>query len=276
LPKEIDEVILKAIKRDRDERFQDCSSFIEALKSFYQIAGATPDDLVVKIVLDEGEPEEKGSRLSVSRARSDGDFTVPTISHMGGSQVRQALKPKRLLAFLFATLVVTAGLIAGWVVFFNSNREARPGAEKKADVEVRRPLEEKIEAMEHDLQESPGKEELVEIEVIGLVPGASVHVDGSKVETNPFKLEKSKDPVAVAIHYEGEVVWEKSLTPVANERLHVDIPEKKHAAKARKKPSRKKKGAKEGGTKEEPPAPPEKKEQPEKKGKRKIFKDFPE
>jgi serine/threonine protein kinase len=282
LPKEVDEVVLKAMHRDREKRYQDCKSFMEALKVFYPLAGTSPGDLVAKIVSGEAEFDSVSiaDQVTVSQLKQDGDFTIPTISHGGSGtrlQAKLASNKKRLLTFLILSLVAAVGLVAAWSVFFRNHRHgATPVKDTKAHVEDRGVPENKIAGPEQDLNRLPEEKDLVEVEVVGLVPGASVHVNGKKVEKNPFKLERSENPVAISISYKGETVFEKSLTPTGNERILVDIPEKEKPAKGQGKPARKKKPKKGGGKEktEEAPAPPEKKTKEEEKAPRKIFKDF--
>lgn len=284
LPSEVDGVVLKAIEVNREKRFKDCRDFIEALKTFYPLSGTSPGELVAKIVSDEMPSVDisldKMDQSTVVEVPASGDYTASTSSRTARAKAKAISKPRRLLAFLAISLVAAAGLIAGWYFFIKDRQEVQPATEKKAHIEDRRGPEKKIETVEHDPEPPPVKKDLVEIEVVGLMPGALVNVNGNKVEGNPFKLERSETPVAVSISYKGEIILEKSLAPLENEQIHVDIPQKKKISKTVTKPIRKGK-VKKGGAKKktkEPSAAPEKKAAAEEEWKapKKIIKDFPD
>ena len=272
IPKEIDAVVLKAIQRDRDKRFQNCESFIEALKSFYSLAGTTPGELVAKIVSGEAGFDEPDFSTP-SQIRVDVDYSLPSLSHGSRTQARPSFLRTRLLAFLVISLVAAAVLVAVWSIFFRNRQESTTSRDKKADVADAGVAEENLAVPEKDVVQPPEKPEHVKVEVVGLVPGALVLVDGKEVEGNPFKLDKSETPVSITVTYEGETVLAKSFVPTADDLIYVDIPEKKQGTKGKWK-----KKPKETGTEEKTDKPEEGSEKKPKEGEEKtgtkIFKDF--
>lgn len=273
IPKEIDAVILKAIQRDREKRYQNCESFIEALKGFYSIAGATPGEQVAKIVSGEAGFEEP-DYSTPSQIRVDVDYSYPSLSHGSRTQARPSFLRTKLLAFLVISLVAAAALVAVWALFFKDRQESQTSRDTKTEVVDAGVAEEMLEEPQQEVSQPPEKTQQVEVEIVGLVPGALVLVDGKAVEGNPFKLDRSDTPVSITVTYQGETVLEKPFIPAANDLIYVDIPEKKQGAKGKGK-----KKTKEVGPDEKTQKPPEEgtekkpKEGEEKTG-TKIFKDF--
>jgi serine/threonine-protein kinase len=273
IPKEIDAVVLKAIQRDRDLRFQDCETFMEALKKFYSLAGTTPGELVAKIVSGEHGSEESGDHSAVSHIYIDVDHSAPGISHGSRTQARPFSRNKGLWAFLAVLLVVAAGLAAGWALFLKDRNETS-GTDHPVGMAGDAGVEADVAAPEEEAGPPPEEKEMVEFEIVGLVNGASVLVNGEVVKNNPFKIEKSETAVTVAVTYEGEKVLEQLLAPNRNEMIYVDIPEKDLAAKDKGKSGKKKKQKEKTDEAEEKPEKKPKEKEDEEKTPTKIFKDF--
>jgi len=58
IPPEVDEVIMKAIEREKDNRFKDCRAFIKAVKVLYDVDGSRPVNHIARIVAGDIEIEE--------------------------------------------------------------------------------------------------------------------------------------------------------------------------------------------------------------------------
>ena len=294
LPPVVDDVMLRAIAKDKNARYKDCREFIENLRTFYDLSGVTPAECVAKIVSGEVTMQDIPPDIS-DMAEASGRMEASSfLSGAGGETVtgvgvpiddERPMKTAGWKIPMLLVLLVAVSIIAAWSVFFRKDNAFN----EKVSMEITPlpPLKTGVKKAggpagggkgdEYGREQDQGKS-FINIRLTGLIEGATVSVDGETHEENPLKLERSDNPVLVVINYEGQEVYSKSIVPSSDEELRLVNPEKlkavdgkrpdKSSSKAKdKKPARGKK----------PDEPGEKAEEKEKKdGAHKIFKDFPD
>jgi serine/threonine protein kinase len=274
IPKEVDDIVMKAIDKDRDARYQDCRAFIEAIKTFYAVAGSAPSDAVARIVSGEIELIKPGS--PPDETVSQGAVAVPPadMQHVPGSREEKSSTFRILTVSLIILLILVASGTALWNVFSGGGKGGDDG---KAGSGVAG----QAETAAATVPSAPPENELVSVKLTGLPEGAAVLVDGLPRSDVPLKLKKSGEPVTLSVTRDGKEIWRTSFAPLKDDTIAVEAAEEQAAPTATplSKPAQKTKKAPETET-----AAPETKVEEEKKdqaqgqekGKpRKIFKDYP-
>jgi serine/threonine protein kinase len=274
IPKEVDDIVMKAIDKDKDARFQDCRSFIEAIKTFYAVAGSAPSEAVAKIV--SGEVDLRTPVSPHDETVSQGAIAVPSadMQHVPGSLEKKSSIFKIMTVLLIILLILVVAGTAAWNIYFGKGKGGDDGGAGS-----------KIAGQTENLAATgpsvPPENELVSVRLTGLPEGAAVLVDGLPRSDVPLKLEKSGEPVILSVTRDGKEVWRTSFAPLQDDTIAVEAAEEPAAPPATplSKPTKKTTKAPATGT-----ASPETKVEEDKKdqtqdqekGKpRKIFKDYP-
>ncbi|MFH1436267.1 MAG: serine/threonine-protein kinase [Pseudomonadota bacterium] len=297
LPPVVDDVMLRAIAKDKNLRYKDCREFIENLRTFYDLSGVTPAECIAKIVSGDVKLQDIPSDIAEASGQMEADSFLSDASGETVTGVGVPIddeKPMKAAGWkmpVLLVLLVAVSIIAAWSIFFRKDTASN----EKASVEITPlpPLKTKGKEAgepavggkgdEHGKAKDPGKS-FINIRLTGLIEGATVSVDGETHEENPLKLEQSDEPVLVVVNFEGQEVYSKSIVPSGDEELRLVNLEKPKAIDKKRpdKSSSKAKDKKPVGDKQpdEPMEKAEKKEKAENKEKKdgahKIFKDFPD
>lgn len=288
LPKEIDDVVLKAMKKDKNDRYENCKEFIAALKGFYSIVGESPADTVVEIISSREDSDSSTIKPSLIDEKHVVEPTVPTISHAESSKLGASLSRRRVSVIVpIAAVGMIILLTAGWYVYnrFLSVHPAvistdKPAAQKPELAPEKKPMS-APQIPEAGTVEEPveGEKEKVKVEFTGLVDGATIYVNGQKIDSNPFEIEKSDNEVKLTVRYKEREIFSESFIPVSDRKIKVELPSRGSAVRWRTKVAKKPTGKKVKFEEKEAPSSEKKKEEgqrfetPDKK-RRKIFKEF--
>jgi len=243
LPEGAEAVVLRAMDRDREKRFDDCRAFIQALEVFYPANGSRPSDFAARVPreISPGQAAERDSRSGVLAAPSR----------------------KLKAAVLAAAVLAAVGALLGAAYLLTAKSRGGHGADAGTGAAALQ--------IPTDAQVST-EPDLVTIEFRGLPEGAVIEVDGKRFEGNPIGLARSDRSSTIVITSGGREIFRQDLVPQADERFHIvpapaeEIPDDT-AAKA--KPGKKKKKVPEASGSGEKDAGADKKEGH-------IYKEFPD
>ena len=267
LPPEVDVVVLKAIKRNPEERFQNCESFILELKKFYPLAGTSPGEIVEKI-LSKGSKTGELTPISLPQFKQEREITIPTFSHATKKVLKEKKEEKKKPIAVILILLILFSAATAWFLWskFHKKSQVETPTKKKEAIQVSSQINEIENKQKQD-------KETIEIEISGLKEGAEIFVDNKKIEKNPFQIEKSSTPVSLTVVHSGKTILQKSVVPTENMVLAVETPIEEKIIK----PDIKKKKKKMGGEEKPSSQTQGEKKQPEQEGgqkTRKIFKDL--
>lgn len=266
--REVDEVILKAIEKDKGKRFQDCKSFIQAMKCFYTTEGVSPSGNIAQIVSGQLEVLEVASTVIEGRT----SLEISQVDDRGKTRSR----------FLLPVVLLVVFLAVGMILFWQFAVSSKNG------VETAESLDEKVlvknlqldagnTAFGKDSDQGPS---LVSIELSGLEEGAEVLLNGKWQKENPIKLERSQNPSVISVWLGGSEIFRKEIIPLKDEKIYIVITAKErndrleekagYVGKAEETVKHQTKGKGKGD------ATSKKKKKEKKKTKRKIYKKYPE
>jgi len=244
LPDSMDTVVLKAMSRDPEDRYQDCQAFIDALDALFP----TGDERSF-LTGDEEAPLRKGAaalekEISITGDREESLDFVPSGSTSldslpSDSDVREAAKTAALTAsqkrkawsmqgdreraagptlkkrlvwivplvlVVLALPVVTVALMAA---FSGSKAEegTNPALQKMASMG---PHKKEALTPKPAEPEAPRK---VKITFTGFPPGAEILVNGSVQSDNPIELDYESDPVSILVRQGRKELLYKEFFP---------------------------------------------------------------
>jgi serine/threonine protein kinase len=243
LEKAVDDVVLKAVARNPDERYQTCREFMAALEIFKDFkppaeflqekrkleekgaAGTGPGEEDVEsdssqIMTEESSSEERAAAGGTGEeGSSSGGKHEASISH---SQSVVAAGGRRgavgfFLKGLLVLVLVLAGFYVAWLY-----REALfgpGGAAKKGSAEV---LADSGAATKGTLTVPPDPPRIL-VTLKGLPEDAEVTVGGVVVADNPLSLKKASAPVHLEVRKDGLGTFVKDIVPQENLELEVAL-----------------------------------------------------
>jgi serine/threonine protein kinase len=239
VPEEVDAVVMKAVARDPDDRYQTCKEFIEALAVFEKYT-PTASYLIEKRQADErgeaadeaeedldtGSSDALAARAGEKDEAAAGEATaVPveaaratTISH---SKSVQTGPPKRkigaMLARALAVAVVAAlGVYLLWILY-GGNGEGR-GTDAKGQAGAT--VSGKVLKQEGE-KEPPPAAETVSVSLKNLPEGARITVGGVIHEAAPLTLEKSGKAVTLEVAKDGFSTFMEDIVPDRDQEIEV-------------------------------------------------------
>jgi len=285
IPKELDEIILKSIDKDKTKRYQDCRSFVEALKTTYDVCKAVPAESVEKIVTGKIELQEVAAPGDGTVDQSSMDISFihdrEELEDPGDKgRIRKLGLPLGIVVGVLATLLVVWGLYTGMKK--DHAAETDPGL--RAGLEEKDPAGDRANEENLPLENSA----FVSIGLSGLPERATVLVDNAARADNPLKLERADTPVLLVVSTdEGKEILRKYIVPKTDATIYLEDLDQttgktkkvqgkpaKKPVKTTEKPPAEVEPEKTPPTEKPPTKTPEKTE--DKKDKtRKIFQEFP-
>ena len=291
LPPVVDDVVLRAITKEKEARYRDCKEFIDNLKTFYDLSGVTPAESVAKIVSGDVKLQDISSDLVEASGRIEqssfmSEASGETVTGVGvGIDDEKPQKTARWKMPVLMVLLIAVSVIAAWSIFLRKDNASR----EKTSVEIPPLPIANSEGEEAGKSTGAGREDdegeakdpeksFINIRLTGLIEGATVSVDGETHEENPLKLQQSDKPVLVVVNYKGQEVFSKSIVPGADEEIRLEgLGKPKAADKKRPGKSSSMANDKKPAKDKKPDGHKEKAGKKEKKdGAHKIFKDFPD
>jgi serine/threonine protein kinase len=210
IPRPLQDIIMKALVKEPDKRFQDCGTFMKALRPF------TPSWSVIP------PPDPDLAETSSGSATPSKETLVPhdgsmmlTTSKMGvsthglGPAEPTAKKGKRSMLWLGVGIAVAAiaALIIGLTVVTGLKGGVDPASPAV-----------KQKAAEEEFVPSP-----VTLKFLGLPVGAVVTVDGNEIENNPALVDPSPSRRIIRVEAEGYMPWKAEQVVDANTTIIVDM-----------------------------------------------------
>ena len=243
VPAGLDRVVLKALEKKKNRRYEDCKSFIRAIDAFYAEEGSLPAGDSAEGGW--GETSDKVEGLSVAETVNQNNSSVSSLGmgmlldsvrKIGGSRFMRSVAPGVVIA---ALIVLTI-----WSLFFREQRNLDGDAAAESGAAL---LLKKISTKPR-VPAGYGKEKsqdrpFVNIELSRLQDGAKVYVDGRLHEENPIKLKKTSQPASIVVDYNGREVFNQAVIPKEDQLIHIVFPaeeEKHESLLSEKKPGRKK------------------------------------
>jgi serine/threonine-protein kinase len=264
IPAGLDDVVMKALVKDPDERFADVEEFMQALAPYrsdqlgsMEISvsipsppgedpadGPSPSSIQEAVTITPGSRRERdpgdpatgpSSTSSTSRSR-DTDRTAPGWEGMSGARAKPH-RSRALWTVLAVCLVVVAAGGGAVAAFFMKERAARS----------EQPAEERAS------EEKPPEETPVvtppawfTLDLEGLPEGAEVYVDDLLHPERPIMVARSDRPSALRIAAPGYEDWERQMDIAADIAMPVEMtplppPAVEPARQAKKKKKKKKK-----------------------------------
>jgi len=274
IPAELDEIVLRAIRKDREKRYQSCKDFINDLKRVYDICQSRPAEPVRKIVTGEIRLKDITLLPEITIDQSALDFSRPDKS----SRTEHSRRERRLLQnarlVVSAAVAVVVLVIAG--ILIHDTLSGKSGTDNAAPP----PKDVEEEGGPGPMKMlAPPARSFVAVEVKGLPEKAGIYVDGQLMEDNPIAIEKSQTPVLLIVKKDDREILRKYIVPQDNTTILLETAQLDdfQIRKPLKKPSKQAKGT---GPDVEPPLSDKPQTGPlesaEKKTKTKIFKVFPE
>lgn len=233
IPDDIDRVVLKAVSRDPDERYQTCKEFIEALEEFdkYKLTDAYLREKRVaeekgETAKDEAEDILDGdsSRILTGEA-SEEDMRGPqeagpadekretSISHSQSVDTEAGRGKKRIYTAYVKVMIAAVVILVGFYAinaYVNRKGAADGTAGNKDTASLRGEASEATETI------SPGNGGVVEsvsISLTGALPGSEITVDKVVHEEMPVVIDRSGSPVLLEVAKEGFATFEKEIIP---------------------------------------------------------------
>lgn len=263
LTKDMDDLVLKAIDRNKSTRFRSCKAFIEALKKYVMEDGLVEVNLAD--IIDVEEPsqessvEDEGSGLTPSVELGTGAMGLP----MGRQKLPTDLSSsvsitgyrtpevRKRAAWVWPTVVIVLVVLAGlgaWAGIKFLGHDHRDSG-KAASEETEKPAG------------TEGGSGTCNLTIQDAPQGALVYVDGVLHPERPLSLKRGTEPVTLRVEAPGFEPWEKAVAVTADTTLPVrmmPVPEKEELpgeteedskTKKKSKPSDKKKSKDDGGGK---------------------------
>jgi serine/threonine protein kinase len=249
----VDATILKAVEKQKENRFQDCRAFIEAMEVFYGAGENRPSDFSLRI------PREITPGQAADYELGSGFFR---------SRRKEGRRTKHLGAIMAVVGLLVIAAVAYVVFFRETGNDRGPTRVSEASRDAGGGM---AEAGAGD-SGSPGEEPSIQVSVSGLPEGAVIKVDDVVHAGNPIRLEPSDEPSTIVVTADGREILRQTFVPDHNETFHIITasdalpPDGKEATQ---KPVKKKK-------KDGEPRPPDGQDQGTKKSEGGIYKDFPE
>jgi serine/threonine protein kinase len=211
IPVQLDEIVLKAIRKDSDKRYQSCKDFISDLKKVYDLCQSRPAEPVRKLVT--GEIKLKDITLlpevSIDQSALDFESREKTSRTEHSRRESRTLQNARLVisaAVAVVVLVIAGILIHDTLSGKNVLVDAGPPSNGTVD---------ETDALPVKKLELPARS-FVAIEVKGLPERAGVYVDGQLMKDNPVALERSQTPVLLVVKKGDSEVLRKYIVPQDN------------------------------------------------------------
>jgi len=265
LTKDVDDLVLKALDRNKASRYPSCKAFIEALKKYVTEDGLVDVNLADIIDVEEPSQESRkadegsGSGLTPSVEIGTGELGSPagrqklptdlsssvSISGYRTPEVRK--RAAWVLPTVIIVLVALAGLgaWAGIKLLGNDHHDSEIAASGRTDT-----------------PEAAGDEpETCNLTILDAPQGAAVYVDGVLHPERPLSVKRGDEPITLRVEASGFEPWEKAVAVTADTSLPVRMvpvpeeeeppvsPEEDSKSTKKSKPSEKKKSKDDGGGK---------------------------
>jgi serine/threonine-protein kinase len=251
-PQEAEAMLLRSLVKNPDGRYQTAIEFLEALKPVNGYSERR--ERLTQVAAGITSKTFAGGNLGIDLSNSDGEFVASDVLSevMGGvtptgwaGTSPQTVKKRSILLPLgiVATIVVVVGVLAG-VLLFNRGTGQEPIV---------------VPAATPAVAEDQRASATVEISVVGAPAGARISVDNSRVNENPFKVQKGEAIVPIRVEADGFEPFSISLAPSMNRVIQVALrPQKtgKERTAKVKRTSRKKRREKTDSERREPSSPP--------------------
>jgi len=268
-PADAEEVVMKAISRNPEDRYQSSEEMIEALKAtssfghrherLTHLASGIARTAIAGGDLGDEDVTPDSQVASDMLMKMAQEATPNAWAGTGGTQAKS--KSRVIMgAVLLIAVIVAVG--AGMYLY---------GREQQGSRNLAAPLKQVPLSTEVVPEKKPEPEKIddVKIEVKGTPEGAKIYYRDAIVPVNPFWVKKGKSLVQLRVEAEGFETFKYSVQPSENrvvevvlkpvEKKKTDSTRKKKSSKSRRKPRTTKKIV------EVAPAPEKKVEPPEKK-----------
>ena len=247
IPRPLQDIILKALVKEPEKRFQDCRELMKALRPFTPTWSVIPPPNTVS---------EQASPVPASPSKEtlvprEGSMMLTT-SKMGvsthglGPSGPAEKKGKRSMLWIgvgIGTAAIAALIISLTVVSALKDRTGgnAPAAGEPSGEKTGGPAGKK-EAAEEEFVTRP-----VTLKFLGLPVGSVVTVDGSELENNPAIIDPSPSRRIILVEAEGYTPWKVEQVVDANTTIIVDM-NKLEKPKEALAPKKGPEGTKEAGT----------------------------
>ena len=197
LPPAVDAIVMKAMERDREKRYQDCASFAKALYNFYAHDKTVPAFNIVHLVSSAGT-------LSTAHAFSaappaavatpaetvvSGTATpfIPPVTPPAKSGAKKKFKSMRLILLPIILAVAAILVLAGWVIHGRLAKKPPSPASIRAV--------EKTATVEN-MQDRNGATRALDTRTRAAPKTKAKSVSSTKAKTAPKKVEEKADAVS--------------------------------------------------------------------------------
>jgi serine/threonine protein kinase len=212
-PKEAEELVMQALAKDPQQRFQSAMAFLAALKqteSFYRRQEQLTQ-LVTRITSNSCASGHLGKHVSSGVQAAEKLFgRVPSKGTPNGWTETKATRAQNRRALVAgAAAVIVAGAI-GATVWVAGNRTAMPAAV----VPVAAPIEE---------ASAPLQTDRVKVEIRGAPQGAVIYCDDRREQDNPFRVKRGDAIVTVRIESPGYRAFQAAVQPNQDRVVQVEM-----------------------------------------------------
>jgi tRNA A-37 threonylcarbamoyl transferase component Bud32 len=247
VPEEVDRVVMKAVARDPDDRYQTCKDFIEALDVFEKYKPSASYLMEKRQAEEKGEPAgaaetdlDTDSSAVLAAAASEAAAAVEneeqaeaaratTISHSRSLERRPSPRRKigALAARALALVVVAAlGVYLLWIVLEGKGEGRGTNAKGQTGAAVS-----KKAGGEDDKKQAPPAAGTVSVSLKGVPEGARIKVGGVEHDGPRLTLERSGTPVMLEIAKDGFSTFMDEIVP--DRDLEVEVPMAAEGAEAK-------------------------------------------
>jgi serine/threonine protein kinase len=195
LPPAVDTIVMKAMERDREKRFQDCASFAKALYNFYVHDATVPAFNIVHLVSSpvpvstDHSPAVAVPAVAATAAATavSGTTTplIPSVDTPAKSVAHKKFKSMRLILLL--SIFAVAAILAGWVIHGRLVKKSPPPASI--------PAVEKAAVVEK-MQERSGGTPALDTRTKAVPKTRAKTFSQTKARTAPKKAEEKADAVS--------------------------------------------------------------------------------